>query len=106
MTNRTRARPSVGPSVGRSVGRRRRREGTDGTHRDGTNAGDGEDGRIDRADVISSIGSAAREDAGGGDARRSWILILILILIFDLISSGAIDEGRWGRRCERRWIGR
>ena len=62
MTNRTRARPSVG----RSVGRRRRREGTDGTHRDGTNAGDGEDGRIDRADVISSIGTAAREDAGGG----------------------------------------
>ena len=44
------------------------REGTDGTHRDGTNAGDGEDGRIDRADVISSIGTAAREDAGG-DAR-------------------------------------
>ena len=62
MTNRTRARPSVR----RSVGRRRRREGTDGTHRDGTNAGDGEDGRIDRADVISSIGTAAREDAGGG----------------------------------------
>lgn len=57
---------SVGPSVGLSVGRRRRREGTDGTHRDGTNAGDGEDGRIDRADVISSIGTAAREDAGGG----------------------------------------
>ena len=70
MTNRTRARPSVGPSVGRSVGRRRRREGTDGTHRDGTNAGDGEDGRIDRADVISSIGSAAREDAGGGGGTR------------------------------------
>jgi len=44
------------------------REGTDGTHRDGTNAGDGEDGRIDRADVISSIGTAAREDAGGGRA--------------------------------------
>ena len=60
---------SVGPSVCRSVGlSTTTREGTDGTHRDGTNAGDGEDGRIDRADVISSIGSAAREDAGG-DAR-------------------------------------
>ena len=69
MTNRTRARLSVGPSVCRSVGlSTTTREGTDGTHRDGTNAGDGEDGRIDRADVISSIGSAAREDAGG-DAR-------------------------------------
>ena len=69
MTNRTRARLSVCRSVRLSVcRRRRRREGTDGTHRDGTNAGDGEDGRIDRADVISSIGTAAREDAGGGRA--------------------------------------
>ena len=64
-TNRTRERPSVCLSVCRST---TTREGTDGTHRDGTNAGDGEDGRIDRADVISSIGTAAREDAGG-DAR-------------------------------------
>ena len=61
MTNRTRARPSVCLSVCRST---TTREGTDGTHRDGTNAGDGEDGRIDRADVISSIGSAAREVIG------------------------------------------
>ena len=61
MTNRTRARLSVCRST-------TTREGTDGTHRDGTHAGDGEDGRIDRADVISSIGTAAREDAGGGRA--------------------------------------
>jgi len=55
-------------AFGRRLSTTTTREGTDGTHRDGTHAGDGEDGRIDRADVISSIGTAAREDAGGGRA--------------------------------------
>ena len=73
----------------------------EGTHRDGTSAGDAEDGRIDRADVISSIGTAAREVIGRACTRGRT-----LIFDFDLISSGATDDGRWARRCGRRWIGR
>ncbi len=79
----------------------------EGTHRDGTSAGDAEDGRIDRADVISSIGTTAREVIGRACTRGdALILDFDFDFDFDLISSGATDDGGWARRCGRRWIGR
>ena len=66
------------------VGCRRRRRARGRTHRDGTSAGDGEDGRIDRADVISSIGTAAREVIGRARARgRALIVDFDFDFVFD-----------------------